>query len=363
MDKSNILVTGLGQCGGKLADLMKEFNGRYTTTYLNSSLGDIKGLKHADVDSNVLIYSGTDGSGRDRGKAVNYFFTDKPRVATFIKRYIHYKHVIIFASLDGGTGSGTLIEYIKLIKQLTALTITVVGVLPRLKTELLNLENTTDCASELDEIKDLIDGLLLINNNKCSDMNYDEINLEAIQMIDRFFGMVGHHKDGSIDTDNLDRIILAKGYITLLKLPDEAKNIREAIKIAKENSIFALPETLSCRFAGINVMEGIYNKDDFSDKLKVKRTTYSTYNNKFNFIALGGCDMPTDDIEDIVDEIENKKENEPTDDVIKGFGIKVATSDTKDTSHKREEPIKKRNLFMDDDDIDSILSNPDDFRF
>ena len=64
MDKSSILVTGLGQCGGRLADIMKEFNGRYTTNYINSSLGDIKGLKHADLDNNVLIYSGTDGSGR-----------------------------------------------------------------------------------------------------------------------------------------------------------------------------------------------------------------------------------------------------------------------------------------------------------
>ena len=360
MDKSSILVTGIGQCGGKLADLLKEFNSRYTVTYINSSLGDIKGLKHADIDTNVLIYSGADGSGRIREKGKKFFETDKSRVATFINKNRQFKHSIIFSSFDGGTGSGSLISYIKLLKQLIpTTTITVIGVLPKLKAELLNLENAKQCLIEFEkEVSKLVDGLLLINNNKCSDSNYEQINLEAISMIDSFFGMTGHHDEGSIDNGNLDNVITASGYITLLKLPSENLAVRDAIRRAKENSIFALPETLKCLYGAINVVQEQYNKDDICEKVKAKKTTYSTYNGKgMNLIALSGCNMPNEEIEDLIDTLNAKKE-EDNDYEIEGFNIK-------DDNIPKEKPIQKENkvIFMDDEDIDALLSNPNAFRF
>lgn len=368
MDKSNILVAGLGQCGGKLADTMKEFNGRYTPIYLNSSLGDIKGLHNAKVDSNVLIYSGADGSGRIRDKAKGYFKADQARVATFLNRFRHLSHTIIFASLDGGTGSGTLIEYIKMIRKLKLpMTIHVVGVLPRLKAETLNLDNTRKCIAEFEkEVEDLIDGFTLINNAKCDGMNYERINLEAVSLLDAFYGMTGHHEDGSIDAGNLENVILAKGYISILKLPTDANSIREALKIAKAESVFAIPETLNCKYGAVNVQKDVYDKDEVAEKLKVKRTTYTTYNNKINLVALGGCRMPIDDVEDLMDELKSRKKEEEEEDAnIKGFGSILGEIDEEETMNQesRKETSTKSAVFVDDDDIDKILSNPDDFRF
>ena len=362
MDKSSILVTGLGQCGGRLADIMKEFNGRYTTNYINSSLGDIKGLKHADLDNNVLIYSGTDGSGRIREKGKKFFETDAIRVADFIGKFRQFKHSVVCTSLDGGTGSGTLIHYVKLLKRLMpTMTITVVGVLPKLALEPLNLDNAKKCLKEYEKyIKDLVNGLILINNEKC-DMNYEQINLEAVSMIDAFFGMVGHHEDGSIDNGNLNNVITAGGYISLLKLPN-VKNvsIRDAMKQAKEKSIFELPESFRCLFGAVNVVEEMYNKDSICEKIKAKKTTYSTYNKKgLNLVALSGCSMPNDDIDDLIDELKTRQEDDD-DYEIEGFNISDDEEDTVDTKPKKQE---KTNIFMEEEDIDALIFDSDFFKF
>ena len=101
-----------------------------------------------------------------------------------------------------------------------------------------------------------------------------------------------------------------------------------------------------------------YNKDDICEKIKAKKTTYSTYNKKgMNLIALGCCNMPSEEIEDLIDTLNVKKE-EDDDYEIEGFNIK-------DDSVPKEKPIQKENktIFLDDDDIDALLSNPDSFRF
>ena len=240
------------------------------------------------------------------------------------------------------------------------MTITVVGVLPKLALEPLNLDNAKKCLKENEKyIKDLVNGLILINNEKC-DMNYEQINLEAVSMIDAFFGMVGHHEDGSIDNGNLNNVITAGGYISLLKLPN-VKNvsIRDAMKQAKEKSKFALPESFRCLFSAVNVVEGMYNKDSICEKIKSKKTTYSTYNKKgLNLVALSGCSMPNDDIDDLIDELKTRQEDDD-DYEIEGFNISD-DEDTVDTKPKKQE---KTNIFMEEEDIDALIFDSDFFKF
>ena len=80
MDKSKMLVAGIGQGGCVLTNLMRLKDGRYTNIFINSSLGDMKGLKTANLDSNVFIYSGGDGSGSDRDKGKRYVINDSARL-------------------------------------------------------------------------------------------------------------------------------------------------------------------------------------------------------------------------------------------------------------------------------------------
>ena len=167
MKRDSLLVAGLGQAGGLFADLMKSVNQRYTPIYINSSLGDVKDLQWAKKDTNVFIYSGSDGSGRDRAKAEQLIQLDKLRLASFIKKYGQFSYMLIFSSMSGGTGSGTISEFIKLVKQVfPKMIINVVGILPSLKEESLQLKNALECYNDLSQVSDLINDIKFINNNK-----------------------------------------------------------------------------------------------------------------------------------------------------------------------------------------------------
>ena len=60
MKRDSLLVTGLGQCGGILADMLKQVNKRYTTLYVNSSLGDTeqywKALMYMGKQDGITLY-------------------------------------------------------------------------------------------------------------------------------------------------------------------------------------------------------------------------------------------------------------------------------------------------------------------
>ena len=357
MDKSQMLVTGLGQCGGILADGMKVRNQRYTTMYINSSLGDTKGLKFADRDTNVFIYSGADGSGRNRDKAKKFIDNDKMRLATFLNRFKQFVSMIIFTSLDGGTGSGSVAEFIRLVKAINpTIKINVVGVLPKLKEQDLQLQNTIDCCSELAKISTFINDIKFINNNKREKSDYSEINKEAIEDIDMSYGMLGHSDEGSIDTGNLENVCTAQGYGVILRLPKHYNNLNEAINHAKNSSLFAMPSDLTCTYGAVNVMKDDYNLNLVVDKLKADKTIYKTYNNKFNLIALGGVSSPTDDTDYIKNELEERDKNRNVNQRVKGFTF------NSNSEVKKETPKEKVDDFIDDDDIDSLIG-ADFFRF
>ena len=218
MKRDSMIVCGLGQAGGNFADLMKTVNERYTPIFINSSLGDIKDLKWAKKDTNVFIYGGADGAGRDRNKAEQLLQSDKLRLASFIKKYAQFSYMLIYAGMSGGTGSGSISEFIKLVSTVfPKMKINVVGILPSLKEESLQLRNALDCYRDLSEVADLINDIKFINNNKRK--TYSEINKEAILSIDKSYGMLGHSKIGSVDEDNLTRVTTAKGYGVILELP------------------------------------------------------------------------------------------------------------------------------------------------
>lgn len=356
MNKSQILVTGLGQCGCILADEMKKKNQRYTTIYINSSLGDIKGLKYAN-NTNTLIYSGADGSGRDREKAKIFIENDMMRVATLLNKFKQFTTMLVFTSLDGGTGSGSVVSFIKLVKKLNpALKVNLVGVLPKLSEQDLQLKNTLKCCSELSEISELINDTKFINNNKLERCEYSQINNEAITDIDMAYGMLGHSEEGSIDEENLENVCTAQGYGVIFRLPSHYENIDEAFSKAEERSVFSIPTNFDCTYGAVNVIKGDYGLDRIISKLRADETIFKSYNNKYNIICLGGCESPTEDIEYIKLELEEREKNKSKNKRSRGLNFNY------NTEIKKETPKEEINYFMDDDDID-VLLDPEKFRF
>lgn len=308
MDKSKMLIAGLGQGGCTLANLMKLKDGRYTNIFINSSLGDMKGLTTAKLNTNVFIYSGGDGSGSDRDKGKEYIINDSARLMNTLDKYKLFKYITVYFSTDGGTGSGSIIGFVSLAKNtIPNIKINLVGILPNLKEDNKKLENARDCVRDLNKIMHLINDLKFINNNKGK--TYDDINERAINDIDNAYSMLGHHDIGSIDEGNLENICTSKGYGVVLNLPSNYSNYDEAINTAKVNSIFAMPSNITeCEYGGINVKEGKYNCEKLSEKFKADETLYKTYGKNFNLVVLGGCEVPSQDIQDIEDELTERRD-------------------------------------------------------
>lgn len=357
MDKSKMLIAGIGQGGCIFANLMKLKDGRYTNIFINSSLGDMRGLKTADLDTNVFIYSGGDGSGSDRDKGKKYIINDSARLMSTLNKYKLFKYITVYFSTDGGTGSGSVVGFVSLAKNtLPNIKINLVGILPSLKEDNKKLENAKACIRDLDKVMHLINDLKFINNNKGE--SYDEINERAVNDIDNAYSMLGHHDIGSIDEGNLENICTSKGYGVILNLPSNYSNYDDAINSAKENSIFAIPSNIKdCEYAGIYVKEGKYNCEKLSEKFNADETIYKTYGKNFNLIALGGCEVPSQEIQDIEDELTERKLRKTS--TKRNFSFNINDDDVKKDNKEQTSKIK-----IDDEDDDRYSNfNPDKFIF
>ena len=354
MEKNKVIFAGLGQCGCILADEMKSLNQRYSVMYLNSAIGDLNKLANVDLDSNAFIYSAADGTGRDRVVAQEFLKKDAYRLNEFLKRFSQYNVLVAMASLDGGTGSGSLPLFIRYVKKaLPHITINVVGVLPKLSEDNLKLKNT---------MRDY----------------FYEINEEALRDIDAAYGINGNHIDGSIDTGDSYNVNNAVGYGVILKLPSRTVGSGiESISMAIGNSVFAIPENLLptedgrsrmvCEYAAINVKEGLYDYDKLKEYILTDKTVYTTYNNKktpSNYIVLGGADMPTETIELIKSELEDRKKLTSNRPRRGGFGVGFShDEDEEETISTRRSSRGAATRVVEDDEDDEDLFDPDFFRF
>lgn len=357
MKRDSLLVTGLGQCGGILTDMLRQINQRYSTLFVNSSLGDVKGLKSANISNNVFIYGGADGSGRDRYKGKMFIENDRIRLASMIRKFGQFEYMLIFVGLGGGTGSGTVAEFIKTVKTIFPnMIINLVGVLPSLKENNLELKNALDCLEELNEVAKLINDIKFIDNNRRS--SYEEINKEAISSIDACYSMLAHHKIGSIDEDNLTNVTTCKGYGISLKLDPAYDNLEACIRHATKDSVFALPSSLECVYGAINIPDK-YDVTEVKEIIKCSQTFYMTYG-KRNALCLGGCQFP----DEVIDELDSTyKERElRKDESGRNFKFKSRFLQANKVEGAIDTIEKEKPKYVEEDDIDNLF-NLNNFKF
>lgn len=355
MEKDKILLVGLGQCGNTLVNEMINKNKRYAGIFINSSLGDLAKLNNAN-NNNTFIFNGTDGAGRNRKLAQSFIQDDIMRLSTFLLKFNQFKTFVLFSSLDGGSGSGSLPLIIKTLKLklFKNSIINVIGVIPKTTEDTLKLENTLQCCVELEQVLPHMNSIRFINNDTRD--TYSEINSEALTEIDMCYSVLGKHQEDSIDLQDSYNVNSCSGYSVSLILPDRYNSIEEAMKVAKENSVFALPDTLDCVYGAVNVKEGVYRREDVKKSIHADKTVYSTYNDgKMNLLVFGGCDMPTEAIEYIKMELEHRKRNKKNREAKKGFGLNINVEN--DNTF-----IKPEIEQVNDDDIDDMF-DADFFRF
>lgn len=356
MEKNKILLIGLGQCGCNLVDEMVTKNKRYAGIFINSSIGDLASIKNAN-SNNTFTFNGTDGAGRNRKLAQSFIQDDIMRLSSFLTKFSQFNTMVLFSSLDGGTGSGSLPFMIKVVKKLfKSVIVNVIGVLPKLDEDKLKLDNTLDCLSELEPLLKSINSIRFIDNNTRS--SYAEINSEALEDFDLSYSIVGKHSDGNIDMQDSFNVNTAQGYGFVLRLPDRCVSLEEAIEVAKDKSVYALPNGFACSYAGINVKEGKYDANELKKQFTASKTMYTTYNqDKFNVVVLGGCAMPKDSIY-LIEHERNKREEElkKVSSPDLGFGLSSKASN----NIVAENP--KENIIVSDDDISEDMFDADFFR-
>lgn len=310
MEKSKMLLVALGQGAGNVVDGLLSKNKRYNGLFFNSSLFDIKPLKNANIDKNVYLYPGTDGSGRDRIKSKEMIRDNANAIGTLLRKYPQSEAIVLFTTMGGGTGSGAIKTFIQITKSaLPHAKINVVAILPSLKEDELAFKNTIECWNDINSVIDLVNDIKFVDNNKRN--TYKEINKEVVESLDLAYNIIGIHADGNIDNKDSFRINTADGAGLILKLYDGVKDAKTAVDLAIENSVFVQPDIYDCDYLGINLKLDGYDPYEVAKCFEVYKSTYITYNNDSNIVVLGGCETPTESIKLIKRSLDekNKRKN------------------------------------------------------
>lgn len=373
MNRGNLLVLGMGQCGNILAESMKRYKNIYSTAYINSSYGDLTSLKYA-IDGNTFIFNGADGSGSNRRLANEFANNDEMRLSAFFTEFMQFKYILIFVGMGGGTGSGSLKKTIEIIKEkaLPHVAINIVGIIPSKNEDSKQLTNALECMEDIMYLynKGYLNDVKFAYNGRRK--NITDINKEVVTMIDKEYTMKNHSiKYGSIDESDLSNITLAKGYGMILELPNEDLLFDEAIRKAKDKSVFILPEEMICSYGGINITNR-YDLNEISEDIIAKEKLYKTINKtdsgenpkiqEKNLIALGGCEVPLGIFYEIEKELDKRVKDSLSTENVVTFKSKYSSNNKKENTIVEKDIIQKP-LITRDNNIEEYDDSVFDFDF
>lgn len=297
MDKTSILLIGIGRAGNVLTNEMLQRDKRYVGFMINSSLSDMIDLSNYKIADNYS-FPGVDGSGKSREKAKEFV---KKRVQSIIDKLLKYnqqKNVVIFTSADGGTGSGSSPLIAKALKHACPeKNIMLVVVMPKLSENELAISNAIGFWKDLTNLKrnKIINNFLLIDNNKRR--TYEEINKDAIDCLDKAFSLNTFDTTGTIDQDDSEIINMAEGYNLILPLSQKYNKLNDAIDQAIKETVFMPPSIYECLYVGALTQKEIYNSEKLKTMFKINKASYCGFSKSENIIVFSGLSSPKEGIE------------------------------------------------------------------
>lgn len=364
MDKSRTLLLPIGQGASIIANGLKRKNQRYPILFINSTPRDSVGLEFFRPDMNVILYNGAKGTGNNRELGKELAIENRFAIASKLASYNSIDTFVVLFTMAGGTGNGGFSTVVKLIrKAYPNKKINLVAIAPRIDEGVDRLSNAIKCWNEINDIFPYVNDIKVVDNgykyNKEKSKGFETVNNAVIEHLDAMFSLAGKHTNGSIDENDALKVCTAHGFGQVLLLPNECDDVNRAIDIALNNNPFVLPEDsrLKCKYAGINIIENAYNKEDIYKEIESSTEPYLTYNNKQNIIVLGGGEMPTEFI-DIIDislkeaKIEELKREKSA---FKSHKIDLDDIETTNTASPKNE--KSSGLFIDDEDDDLLFDD------
>lgn len=364
MDKSRTLLLPIGQGASIIANGLKRKNQRYPILFINSTPKDSVGLEFFKPNMNVVLYNGAKGTGNNRKLGKELAIENRFAIASKLASYNSIDTFVVLFTMAGGTGNGGFSTVVKLIKKAYPnKKINLVAIAPRIDEGIDRLSNAIQCWNEMNDLFKYVNDIKVVDNgykyNKEISKSFDVVNNAVIEHLDAMFSLSSGYNGSSMDENDALKVCTAQGFGKVLLLPSECENVNKAIDIALNNNPFIFPEDsrLKCKYAGINIIEGIYNEKDIYKEIESSTEPYLTHNNKQNIIVLGGGDTPTEFI-DIIDISLNEakiEEFKRERNAFKTHKITLDDVELDDLSLSKDE--NESELFMDDEDDDLLFDD------
>jgi len=257
-------VIGLGQCGGRLADILAYHSlwGRHQgivpfAIAANSAQADLLGLQTISKKDRVLMgQTVMKGHGvglrRHIGAQVTKQSLHSIMHAVTEKVVHHVDAFLVIAGLGGGTGSGGLPVIVSKLKQVYEEPVYALCVLPSEDEGQLMALNTAECLTELDGI---VDGILLFDNDLWKkegmplETSYGMMNYELIKPLPLLFGAGESEKKAVgikvIDASDIMASWTGFAYVGYSEM--KATNVGDRLKFfKKKHSIEQLDPAMRC---------------------------------------------------------------------------------------------------------------------
>lgn len=357
MEKSKILALGLGGCGNAQLSEFLELDKRYTGIFMNTNMSEMENLKHFDKDRRCFYVPNADGCGADRNLSEAYIKEEAPKFAEMIKKFTQQDTILMFASMDGGTGSKAMTMMALMIKKICPeKSINLIPTIPSLDATIVSFDNTMDTWNEIVDLKKhkIIDSIMFIDNNKKEDEK--EINRLAMKELDLGISI----SENNVDTKDSLRAHTCLGYKVILNLDNSIDDLLKSVDFAIAKSMFYVPEKLECNIL-VGKINNKFSKKEIEDEFqgydfrKINTIDSNSKDKIKNMLILGGCDMPREAIDLIKEakkDIEKRKNSRLSEDID---DLKIRT-----VKKEKFEKFEQTNSKMESDEINDLF-NDDDF--
>lgn len=341
MNRSDLLLVSLGGGGNKLADTIMSADSRFQGLFVNTSITDLQSLDNCDNDiKNYICISTQNGVGRNRdlGKsyAENYAMTIIERIMNHAQQDVIY----FISSLGGGSGSAILSVLLEKLDELKLegsfdKIINLICIIPDLKSPDIILDNSLNTWSEVLRRNNCINSMIFIDNGAnikgVTDTEEKEstINEKFAELFDSVFD-IPDNNGRKFDTGNLSNILKDRGCLYMYDLPSGCNNMTEAFRYGEKNSVLAKVfrneknthvdelghSMLKCGYVGVSLADENYDKSLIQENYMLRKEFYCGSNDERNLVLISGCLPPSDTMQIIKLELDERAKDNLDDDEI-----------------------------------------------
>lgn len=342
MNRSDLLLISLGGGGNKLADAIMNEDTRYQGLFINTSITDLQTLENCDNSiKNYICISTQNGVGRDRALGKSYAESYAMTIIEKIMNYVQQDTIYLISSLGGGSGSSILSVLLEKLNELKNdgsfdKIINLICIIPDLKSPDVILKNSLNTWSEALRLNNCINSMIFVDNSVnisgITDIEEKEmaINEKFAKLFDSIFD-IPDNNGSKFDTGNLSNILKDKGCLYIYDLPSGYNNIIEAFRQGERDSVLAKvfknnqntyfdAETnknmLKCGYMGVSLIDDNYDKSLIEENYLLRNEFYSGRNEDRNLVLISGCLPPSDTMQVIKLELDERAKNHVSDDSL-----------------------------------------------